>query len=83
MILSLKDPKDHPCFGCEHFQGYENVATMDTHGRGYELHVDIPICGYITYQLALGRCQKFEENELMKEIKSAKMEKQMVEKKEI
>lgn len=28
-----KNPKDHPCFGCEHFMGYESIETMDTCGE--------------------------------------------------
>jgi hypothetical protein len=67
----MRGPKDHPCFGCEHFQGYENVKSMDTHGRGFEWDIDIPVCGYITYTFALGRCEKFEEDDLMKEMKNA------------
>ena len=33
-------PKDRPCFGCG---GYEDVETMDTWGRGFKIHLDIPI----------------------------------------
>lgn len=65
----MKGPKDHPCFGCGHFMGYESVETMDTWGRGFNIHLDLPICGNITYQLALGRCGEFEESDFRKDMR--------------
>lgn len=55
----MRNERDHPCYGCKHFYGYEDVETMDTPDRGYVLHVGIPICSRITYEFAMGRCDEF------------------------
>lgn len=69
-IRKVRDiAQKHPCIGCEHFMGFESVETMDTQGRGYHLHVDIPICGYDAYILARYRCENFAESALSKDIK--------------
>lgn len=55
----MRNERDHPCYGCIYFYGYEDVETMDTLNRGYGLHVGIPICNRITYEFAMCRCDEF------------------------
>lgn len=55
----MKNERDHPCYGCKHFYGYEDIETLDTLNRGHRLHVGIPICSRVTYELAMGRCDEF------------------------
>ena len=52
----MKDGKDmHPCNTCIYFAWWDSIKTEE---RG--LSVDIPICGYRSYTLALNKCECYE-----------------------
>ena len=51
----MKDGKDaHPCNTCKYFAGWDEITTNE---RG--LSVDIPICGYRIFTLALVKCENY------------------------
>ena len=55
--MTIKD--EHPCSNCQYFYGWQEVEVNIAGMCEETICVDIPICFYLSYVFALGKCKYF------------------------